>query len=103
MVLLCVLFAGMIAATILVEQSYNNPNRKSLTRPTGPREVSHVGTIQLAPGRDGRCPQYSFDNKTGWVAPSGLAPCDPFDQPMPTFGGNGTDRMDTIREGFRRR
>lgn len=102
-VLICIVFVAMIVATLTVEQTFDRPIRRFLSTPPLDREVSHVGTIRLAPNHDGRCPRYVFDNDTGWIVPYGSASCDIFEQPPARFGSGGTDRMDTIREGFRRR
>ncbi|MFD2183404.1 hypothetical protein [Rhodoplanes azumiensis] len=96
-------FLAMVVATLMIEQTFDRPLRRLISVPPVERDVSHVGAIRLGPGHDGRCPQYVFDNDTGWIVPSGRVTCDLFDQPPARFGGTGTDRMDTIRDGFRRR
>jgi hypothetical protein len=102
-VFVCAVFVAMVIAAAVVEQSFDGPMRALLSTPSRPVEVSHVGTLRLAPDRRGRCPEFYFDNDTGVTVPIGSSDCDPADQPAPTFGSGGTGRMDSIREGFRRR
>ncbi|NVO12464.1 MAG: hypothetical protein HXX10_00340 [Rhodoplanes sp.] len=99
----CAVFVAMVAAAALVEQSFDGPIRTLLSTPSPEAEVSHVGTIRLAPDRRGRCPEFRFDNDTGVTVPLGSSDCDPVDQQPPRWGSGGTGRMDSIREGFRRR
>jgi hypothetical protein len=102
--LVCGLFAVMIVATLTVEKSFDGPIRKLLvTRRPADVEVSHVGTIRLAPDRRGICPEMQFDNDTGVLSPAGASRCDPNDPSPQRWGSGGTTRMDTIRQGFRNR
>lgn len=102
-VFVCVVFGAMVAAVALIEQSFDGPIRTVLSTPSREVEVSHVGTIRLAPDRRGRCPEFRFDNDTGVTVPLGSSDCDPTDPQPPRWGASGTGRMDSIREGFRRR
>lgn len=102
-VFVCVVFGAMVAAVALIEQRFDSPIRTSLSTPSPEVEVSHVGTIRLAPDRRGRCPEFRFDNDTGVTVPLGSSDCDPTDPQPPRWGAAGTGRMDSIREGFRRR
>jgi hypothetical protein len=101
--LISTVFVALVAAAALVEKSFDSPIRTLLSTPSPEVEVSHVGTIRLAPDRGGRCPELRFDNDTGVTVPLGSSDCDPIDQPPPRWGSGGTGRMDSIREGFRRR
>ncbi|MBI5112519.1 MAG: hypothetical protein HZA68_11150 [Rhodovulum sp.] len=101
-VLICVAFVVMMVMATIADRTFDGPIRQLLSTPPVERQVSHVGSIRLAPGRDGRCPEMQFDNDTGIIVPIGSAVCE-IDETPPAWGSGGTNRMDSIREGFRRR
>ncbi|EJW13375.1 hypothetical protein A33M_3795 [Rhodovulum sp. PH10] len=98
--LVSVIIVATVVLGVVVRQHFVTP-----TAPVpGPERdpQAHVGTVRLWPDPSGLCPQFRFDNDSGVMTPNGVVPCtDP--PPSPGASGGMPDRIDSIREGFRRR
>ncbi len=95
------LFVGVLATAWLAGRDYVMP------RAPVPAGI-YKGRVQLAPDALGRCEQFEYDNKAGWMTPKGSAPCDDITTALlpprsagPSSGPMG--RLDGIRGYFKSR
>jgi hypothetical protein len=60
------------------------------------------GVVQLPPNEQGRCERFEYDNRTGWMWPKGVAPCDDVTAALPSRSSLGSrGRMIGISDHFK--
>ncbi len=61
------------------------------------------GLVQLAPDEQGRCDQFEYNNKTGWIRPKGSMRCNEMTTALPSRSSDSLRRLYGISDYFKSR